>query len=61
MCSSFTLLIHHYLSIKTLTTLNLGRNNIGDQGTEHLTQALQNNTVKDMFLFPLRIHHYLSI
>ncbi len=51
MCSSFSLCIHHYLSIQTLTTLNLGRNNIGAAEAQHLARALQNNTVKDVYFF----------
>lgn len=31
--------------IKTLTTLNLPWNHIGDQGTQYLADALTNNTV----------------
>ncbi len=31
--------------IQTLTTLNLGSNEIGDQGAEHLANALQQNKV----------------
>jgi hypothetical protein len=49
MCFSFPLGIHHYLSIQTLTTLDLQRNNIGAEGAQHLAQALQNNTVRDVF------------
>ncbi len=52
MCSSFPLSIHHYLSIQTLITLNLGCNCIGDGGAQHLAQALQNNRVRDVFFFP---------
>jgi hypothetical protein len=51
MCSSFPLRIHHYLSIQTLTTLNLFYNNIGAEGTQHLAQALQKNMVRDLFFF----------
>ncbi len=49
MCSSFPLHFHHYLSIQTLTTLDLGNNHIGDHGPQHLAQALQNNTVRQVF------------
>jgi hypothetical protein len=30
---------------QTLTTLNLGQNQMGDQGAEHLANALQQNKV----------------
>jgi hypothetical protein len=33
--------------------LNLARNQIGDVGAQHLAQALQNNTVKDVFFFSI--------
>jgi hypothetical protein len=51
MCSSFPLRIHHYLSIQTLTTLDLEYNHIGGVGAEHLAQALKSNTVRDVFFF----------
>ncbi len=51
MCSSFSLHIHHYLSLQTLTTLNLRSNDIDAEGAQHLAQALQNNTVRDVFFF----------
>jgi hypothetical protein len=53
MCSSFAQRIHDYLSIQTLTTLNLRSNHINDEGGQHLAQALQNNTVRDVFFFSI--------
>jgi hypothetical protein len=32
-------------------TLDLRSNNIGAEGAQHLAQALQNNTVRDVFFF----------
>lgn len=40
----------HYLS-QTLITLNLGYNEIGDQGVEHLANMLQQNKVISLSLF----------
>ncbi len=37
--------------IKTLTALDLSRNQIGDNGVQHLANALLNNTVKFFFCF----------
>ena len=37
---------NYYVSTQALITLNLGGNNIGDEGAQHLAQALQNNTVR---------------
>jgi Ran GTPase-activating protein (RanGAP) involved in mRNA processing and transport len=51
MYSSFPLRIHHYISIQALTTLDLENNNIGAEGARRLAQALQNNTVIDVFFF----------
>jgi hypothetical protein len=34
--------------MQKLTTLDLGHNQIGDQGAQHLAQALQNNTVRQV-------------
>jgi lysophospholipase L1-like esterase len=51
MCSYLPLRIHPYLSIQTLTTLNLGCNDIEGEGAQHIAQALQNNTVRDVFFF----------
>jgi hypothetical protein len=53
MRSSFAQRIHHYLSIQTLTTLNLRSNHIHDEGAQHIAHALQNNTVRDMFFFSI--------
>jgi hypothetical protein len=39
--------------MKTLTTLSLGYNRIGDQGTKALAKALENHTVSN-FGFTLR-------
>jgi Ran GTPase-activating protein (RanGAP) involved in mRNA processing and transport len=34
--------------VQTLTTLNLHGNKIGAEGAQHLAQALQNNTVRQV-------------
>ncbi len=41
--------VHHFHSIQTLTTLNLTLNKIGDEGAEFLANALQTNTVRELF------------
>jgi hypothetical protein len=41
----------NYISIQTLTKLDLWYNGIGAEGTQHLAQALQNNMVKHIFCF----------
>lgn len=33
--------------LQTLTRLDLGRNEIGDNGAHHLRRGLQKNTVRD--------------
>jgi hypothetical protein len=38
--------MHLYDLIKTLTTLNLRHNQIGDVGAQHLVNALEHNTVR---------------
>jgi hypothetical protein len=49
--------IHYYVSIQTLTTLNLGWNNVGAAGAIHMAQALQSNMVSEVlstsFTYPL--------
>jgi Ran GTPase-activating protein (RanGAP) involved in mRNA processing and transport len=35
--------------MQTLTTLDLQENQIGDEGAQHLAQALQNNTARQLF------------
>jgi hypothetical protein len=41
--------VHHNYSIQTLTTLNVAWNEIGDEGAECLANALQTNTVEELF------------
>ena len=36
------------LSIQTLTTLDLGGNNIGAEGAQHLAHALESNAVREV-------------
>jgi hypothetical protein len=44
--------------IQTLTTLYLSRNQIGDQGAKHLSDALLHNTVRQKnFFFSLPLSH----
>jgi hypothetical protein len=38
--------------MQALMTLDLACNQIGAEGAQHLAQALQNNTVRDVFFFP---------
>jgi Ran GTPase-activating protein (RanGAP) involved in mRNA processing and transport len=56
--SSFPSPIYHYLSIQTVTTLDLAWNQIGAEGAQHLAQALQNNMVRNVFFFSIT---YLSL
>jgi len=42
---------------QTLTILDLRQNEIGDQETQHLAEALRNNTVNKIFI--LFFHYYL--
>ncbi len=51
--------MHDDISIQTLITLNLQYNNIGDEGAQHLAQALQNNTVRQV-LFRSTVHARLA-
>jgi hypothetical protein len=46
--SSCQTYINYYVLIQTLTTLNVAYNNIGDEGAQHLTNALQSNAVRDV-------------
>jgi hypothetical protein len=39
--------------MQALTTLDLAYNQIGTEGAQHLAQALQKNTVKDVFFFSI--------
>jgi Ran GTPase-activating protein (RanGAP) involved in mRNA processing and transport len=36
--------------MKTLSSLDLSQNEIGEKGAQHLAQVLQNNTVRKVFL-----------
>jgi hypothetical protein len=40
--------MQHHHSIQTLTTLDLGWSNIGDEGAQLLANALQTNTVREL-------------
>jgi len=40
--------LQHFHSSKTITTLYLERNSIGDEGTHHLANALKKNQVNDV-------------
>jgi hypothetical protein len=40
--------INYYVSIQTLTTLNLKYNTIGDQGAQDLFHSLQSNVVREV-------------
>jgi hypothetical protein len=53
--------INYYLSIQTLTTLDLGWNYIGNEGAKHLAHALQSNIVRQVFLPQSHIHCYALI
>jgi Ran GTPase-activating protein (RanGAP) involved in mRNA processing and transport len=41
--------------VQTLTTLDLSGSHIGDEGAQHLAQALQNNTVRDVSFFSTKV------
>ena len=56
--------IHHFTLfhfIQTLTTLDLGENQIGDQGAKYLTEALQHNSVSDHHSFFFVFFIYSSL
>lgn len=59
-CSLYRFNIHLSTSSQTLIILNLEINGIGNQGTQYLANALQNNTVKKNFIDQLNIYSYLS-
>jgi hypothetical protein len=40
--------VNHHHSIQTLTTLDLGWNEIGVKGAQFLANALQTNTVREL-------------
>ena len=48
-----------HLFPQTLITLDLGRNQIGDQGAEHLANALQQNKVRVSILLLLLVSQLL--
>jgi hypothetical protein len=50
----------HYLP-QTLTTLNLSRNQIGDQGAEHMAIALRQNQVARLALIVFSFNHSVII
>jgi len=68
--SSSSSFIHRctlFLFIQTLTTLDLGRNKIGAQGAQHLSEALRNNSVRDhhsfsffFFVYSISSHAFIS-
>ena len=47
--------------IQTLTTLNLWKNQIGDQGAQYLGEALRHNTVRSLLLHAFTIISFLSL
>jgi hypothetical protein len=42
---------NYYVSIQTLTTLNLESNEIGTEGARHMAHALQSNAVREVSFF----------
>jgi len=55
---------HHLILlsfIQTLTTLDLYRNQIGDQGAQYLGEALRHNTVRSSLLHVFTIISFLSL
>lgn len=53
----FSIKNHYYVIMQTLTTLNLGRNQIKTQGAQYVAQLLEINTVKKSIL----LFHYVFI
>jgi len=55
---------HHLIPvsiIQTLTTLDLNKNQIGDQGAQYLGEALRHNTVRSRLLRVFTIISFLSL
>ena len=48
---------HIHFFTQTLTTLDLYRSQIGDQGAQHLADALRNNTVSIFLSYSSSFHH----
>jgi Ran GTPase-activating protein (RanGAP) involved in mRNA processing and transport len=46
-----------YYIQQTLITLDLSGNQIGDEGVEHLANALQQNKVTQLILFSFLVNH----
>jgi len=51
------LISHLFYLSQTLTTLNLGNNQIGTEGTRAICQALERNQVRYIFIFFISISH----
>ena len=53
--------LHALRSLQTLTTLNLSLNNIGTDGTRHLSEALRVNQVMQLPPITLHLHALRSL
>jgi hypothetical protein len=54
---SSTWYIHRQCFVQTLTTIDLGRNKVGDEGTQYLADALRINRVIIIILFLVQYIH----
>jgi hypothetical protein len=65
MTKEFLIFSHHdptvFDFIQILTTLELGCNQIGDQGAQHLSDALVHNTVRQKNFFFLSLCHPAAV